>query len=100
MDGVRRPLHGHRGVCRVFTMTFDGMRWTLIRGDPDLDVEQDWTKGRTWKEDFDLVFEGRRATDPAFGDTESVLRKRALWALFGAYPPHIHPPVIARVSRE
>ena len=66
MDGVHRPLHGHRGVCRVFTMTSDGMRSTLIREDPDVDVEQDWIigrweaskdEGRTWKEDFDLVFE-------------------------------------------
>ncbi|MGH9209288.1 MAG: hypothetical protein ACRD2C_01255 [Acidimicrobiales bacterium] len=64
--------HDDRGVCRVFTMTFDGRHWTLTREDPDFhqrfiaDVEQDritgrWEasedEGRTWRKDFDLVFE-------------------------------------------
>jgi hypothetical protein len=64
--------HDDRGVCRVFTMTFDGERWTLSREDPDFHqrfiatVEHDritgqWEasedEGTTWRKDFDLVFE-------------------------------------------
>lgn len=64
--------HDDRGVCRVFAMSFDDKRWTLSREDPDFhqrfiaDVEQDritgrWEasedEGRTWRKDFDLLFE-------------------------------------------
>lgn len=64
--------HDNRGVCRVFAMTFDGGHWTLSREDPDFhqrfiaDVEQDriagrWEasddQGRTWRKDFDLLYE-------------------------------------------
>lgn len=71
-DAYTALYHDDRGVCRVFTMTFDGMRWTLTREDPDFhqrfiaDIEQDritgrWEasedEGRTWRKDFDLVFE-------------------------------------------
>ena len=60
-----------RGVCREFAMTFDGVRWTLRREDPDFhqrfiaDVEKDRILGRweasedqggTWRKDFDLTF--------------------------------------------
>lgn len=61
-----------RGVCRLFTMTFDGRHWTMTREDPDMhqrfvaDVETDrilgrWEasedRGKTWRKDFDLTFE-------------------------------------------
>lgn len=61
-----------RGVCREFTMAFDGVHWTMVREDPDFhqrfiaDVEQHrilgrWEAsedmGRTWRKDFDLTFE-------------------------------------------
>jgi hypothetical protein len=61
-----------RGVCRQFTMTFDGTEWTMSRTDPDMHqrfvaaVEQDRIRGRweasddqggTWRKDFDLTFE-------------------------------------------
>ena len=62
--------HDERGVCRVFTMTFDGTEWTMLREDPDF--HQRWVsridadgihgrweasddQGRTWRKDFDLV---------------------------------------------
>jgi hypothetical protein len=60
-----------RGVSRVFTMTFEGGRWTLLRKDPDMyqrfiaDVASDRISGRweasddqgaTWRKDFDLEF--------------------------------------------
>jgi hypothetical protein len=66
--------HDDRGVCRVFTMTFNAERWTLSREDPDFhqrfiaNVEHDRITGRweasedegtTWRKDFDLVFERR-----------------------------------------
>ncbi|WP_232660564.1 hypothetical protein [Pseudonocardia sp. TRM90224] len=61
-----------RGVCRLFAMTFDGARWTMVREDPDFhqrfiaDVEPDRIRGRweasedaggTWRKDYDLTFE-------------------------------------------
>ena len=64
--------HDDRGVCRLFAMTWDAGRWTMSREDPDFhqrfvaDVEPDrisgrWEasedEGRTWRKDFDLVFE-------------------------------------------
>lgn len=71
-DAYTALYHDDRGVCRVFAMTFDGTLWTLTREDPDFyqrfvaDVEQDriagrWEasedEGRTWRKDFDLVFD-------------------------------------------
>jgi hypothetical protein len=64
--------HDHRGVSRVFGMTWDGERWTLLREDPDFhqrfvatvesdrilarfDASED--QGGTWRKDFDLIFE-------------------------------------------
>jgi len=64
--------HDNRGVCRVFAMTFAEGEWTLTREDPDFyqrfigNVTQDriagrWEasedEGRTWRKDFDLLFE-------------------------------------------
>jgi hypothetical protein len=64
--------HDNRGVSRLFTMAFDGRRWTLSREDPDFhqrfvaEVEPDqmrgyWEasedQGNSWRKDFDLVFE-------------------------------------------
>ncbi|MFI6230078.1 hypothetical protein ACIBCR_22535 [Micromonospora echinospora] len=61
-----------RGVCREFSMTFDGEHWTMTRADPDFhqrfaaDVEKDrilgrWEAsedgGKSWRKDFDLTFE-------------------------------------------
>ena len=71
-DAYTVLYHDDRGVCRVFAMTFDRKRWTLSREDPDFhqrfiaDVEQDrivgrWEasedEGRTWRKDFDLIYE-------------------------------------------
>jgi hypothetical protein len=71
-DAYTVLYHDNRGVCRVFDMTFEDGRWTLNREDPDFhqrfiaDVEQDrimgrWEasedEGRTWRKDFDLLFE-------------------------------------------
>ena len=73
-DAYTVLYHDDRGVCRVFAMTFDDERWTLSRADPDFhqrfiaDVEQDriagrWEasedEGRTWRKDFDLLYERR-----------------------------------------
>ena len=64
--------HDERGVSRVFRMTFGDGQWTLLREDPDFyqrfiaDVQADrisgrWEmsgdKGKTWRKDFDLIFE-------------------------------------------
>ncbi len=64
--------HDERGTSRVFRMTFADGRWELLREDPDFhqrfvaDVGSDriagrWEasedEGRTWRKDFDLVFE-------------------------------------------
>ena len=71
-DAYAALYHDDRGVCRVFAMTFDGGVWRLSREDPDFhqrfiaDVEPRriagrWEasedEGRTWRKDFDLVFE-------------------------------------------
>lgn len=64
--------HDERGVLRVFDMTFTKGEWTLLRQDPDFHqrfaatVEPDRIAGRweasedagkTWRTDFDLLFE-------------------------------------------
>jgi hypothetical protein len=64
--------HDDRGTSRLFAMTFGGGKWTLVREDPDFhqrfvaDVEPGrvsgrWEasddQGRTWRKDFDVVFE-------------------------------------------
>ena len=71
-DAWTALYHDERGVCRVYAMTFDGSHWELTRADPDMhqrfvaDLEQDritgrWEasedRGKTWRKDFDLVFE-------------------------------------------
>lgn len=71
-DAYTVLYHDDRGVCRVFAMTFDGEQWTLSREDPDFhqrfiaSIEPDrimgrWEasedEGRTWRKDFDLVFD-------------------------------------------
>lgn len=71
-DAYTALYHDERGVCRVFAMTFDGSSWTLLREDPDMfqrfvaDLEEGrivgrWEasedEGKTWRKDFDLVFE-------------------------------------------
>ena len=71
-DAYTVLYHDDRGVSRVFAMTFDGERWVLSREDPDFyqrfiaRVERDritgrWEasedEGRTWRKDFDLVYE-------------------------------------------
>ena len=68
--------HDERGVLRVFDMTFGDGQWTLTREDPDFHqrfigmVADDRIDGRweasedggaTWRKDFDLIFERRRA---------------------------------------
>ncbi|MFC7492308.1 MULTISPECIES: hypothetical protein [unclassified Knoellia] len=73
-DELTALYHDERGVCRVFDMTFDGSRWTLVREDPDMhqrfvaDVSPDRLDGRweasedqgsTWRKDFDLIFTRR-----------------------------------------
>ena len=64
--------HDNRGVCRVFDMTFGGGEWRMERADPDFHqrfiatVEPDRIlsrfeasedEGRTWRKDFDMIFE-------------------------------------------
>lgn len=64
--------HDGRGVCRVFDMTFDDGEWTLSREDPDFHqrfiatvagdrIDGRWEAsedfGKTWRKDFDLIFE-------------------------------------------
>jgi hypothetical protein len=66
--------HDERGVCRLFDMTFADGQCTLVREDPDFhqrfiaSVESDRIAGRweasedfgkTWRKDFDLIFERR-----------------------------------------
>ena len=75
-DAYQVLYHDDRGVCRVFAMSWEGGRWTMSREDPDFhqrfvaDVEPDrisgrWEasedQGRTWRNDFDLVFERTRS---------------------------------------
>ena len=64
--------HDDRGVARVFEMEFTDSRWTLLREDSDFyqrfeaqvfderiigawEASED--QGRTWRKDFDLLFE-------------------------------------------
>jgi hypothetical protein len=64
--------HDDRGVARMFEMEFSDSRWSLLREDVDFhqrfeaeigdnritaawDASED--EGRTWRKDFDLVFE-------------------------------------------
>jgi hypothetical protein len=66
--------HDERGVSRVFDMTFADGQWTLVRNDPDFhqrfiasveahrivgrwEASEDF--GKTWRKDFDLIFERR-----------------------------------------
>jgi hypothetical protein len=71
-DAYTALYHDERGVCRVFAMTFDGVRWTLDREDADMfqrfvaDVgsgriagrwEASDDRGVTWRTDFDLIFD-------------------------------------------
>ncbi|NNM44433.1 hypothetical protein [Knoellia koreensis] len=64
--------HDERGVCRVFAMTFGGGEWTLSREDPDFyqrfvgtvgadRIDGRWEasedQGKSWRKDFDLIFE-------------------------------------------
>ena len=68
-----------RGVSRIYAMTFDGGRWTLLRDAPDFsefafaqrfvaDVESDVIRGRwetapekgaPWELDFELTYTRR-----------------------------------------
>ncbi len=71
-DAYTALYHDDRGTSRVFHMAFQNGCWTLLRQDPDFhqrfvgDVGPDriagrWEasedEGRTWRKDFDLVFE-------------------------------------------
>jgi hypothetical protein len=64
--------HDERGTSRVYVMSFDGNRWSLLREDPDMfqrfvaEVSPERISGRweasddqgaTWRKDFDLVFD-------------------------------------------
>lgn len=64
--------HDDRGVGRVFEMEFDGEQWSLLREDPDFHqrfnaridgdrISASWDasedEGKTWRKDFDLLFE-------------------------------------------
>ena len=66
--------HDERGVFRVFDMTFADGEWTLTRKDPDFHqrfiaavgddrIDGRWEasedSGKTWRKDFDLIFERR-----------------------------------------
>lgn len=66
--------HDERGVLRVFDMTFADGEWTLVREDPDFHqrfiatvkddrIDGRWEAsedaGKTWRKDFDLIFERR-----------------------------------------
>jgi hypothetical protein len=68
--------HDNRGVCRVFDMTFGDGDWRMERYDPDFHqrliatVEPDRIlsrfeasedEGRTWRKDFDMIFERKQA---------------------------------------
>jgi hypothetical protein len=67
--------HDDRGVSRVFRMTFGDGEWLMERADPDfhqriggtvepdrivLRPEASEDEGKTWRKDFDLIFERRR----------------------------------------
>jgi hypothetical protein len=66
-----------RGVARVFGMTWGDGAWAVSREDPDfhqrfeatitpdridMRVEASEDEGKTWRKDFDLIFERRPAT--------------------------------------
>ena len=68
----------YRGVNRVFDMTFHDREWRMTREDPDFhqrfiatvgpdrivahsDASED--AGKTWRKDFDLIFERRRTEE-------------------------------------
>ena len=72
-DAYTALYHDDRGVSRVFAMTFTPTEWTMVREDPDFhqrfvgrregdrivarwDASED--AGRTWRKDFDVIFEG------------------------------------------
>ncbi len=63
--------YDHRGVSRIFDMSFDGEHWSMLRQDPDFyqrftaqvngdTIAAAWEasedKGNTWRKDYDLVF--------------------------------------------
>jgi hypothetical protein len=69
--------HDERGTCRVFRVTYEDGELRMERADPDfhqritgrlapdrfvLQPEASEDEGRTWRRDFDLVFERRVAT--------------------------------------
>lgn len=69
-----------RGVSRVFAMTWGDGHWKISREDPDfhqrfdatiqpdridMRVEASEDAGQTWRKDFDLILERRRATEAA-----------------------------------
>jgi hypothetical protein len=71
-DAYTALYHDERGVCRVFAMDFGDGQWVMSREDPDFHqrfvgsvsadrIDGRWEasddEGRTWRKDFDLVFE-------------------------------------------
>ena len=71
-DAFTALYHDERGTSRVYLMSFNGNRWSLLREDADMfqrfvaDVGPDRIAGRweasddrgaTWRKDFDLVFD-------------------------------------------
>jgi hypothetical protein len=75
--------HDERGVLRVFEMTFGDGEWTLVREDPDFHQrfiasvgpdrivgrwEASEDAGRTWRKDFDLIFERVPGSPAGTGD--------------------------------
>ena len=71
-DAYAALYHDERGTSRVYAMSFDGNRWSLLREDPDMfqrfvaDVSPGRVSGRweasddrgaSWRKDFDLVFD-------------------------------------------
>lgn len=71
--------HDDRGVARIFDMEFGGDRWTLMRRDRDFhqrftaevsggSIAGSWEasedEGRTWRKDFDLLFEKTSGQSP------------------------------------
>jgi hypothetical protein len=71
--------HDDRGVCRVFRMTLDDGEWLMERADPDFHqrivgtvsadridarTEASEDEGKTWRKDFDLIFERTEQRTP------------------------------------
>jgi hypothetical protein len=71
-DQLLALYHDPRPTSRVFAMTFGGGEWTMAREDPDMHqrfsatvadgrIDGQWhasdDAGRTWRKDFDLIFE-------------------------------------------